>query len=266
MGIARELSALSDQSLKNNPDYKTSKIKQRIANESEINNLAPEKCSFYTARIIRNVQVTESPDWLKTKIESIGLRSINNVVDITNFVMMEMGQPLHAFDYNTLKGGICVRKASEGEKFTALDGLTYELSIDDLVIADKMKAIAIAGIMGGTDTGITEKSQDVLLESAHFLSSSIRKSSRNLGLSTDSSYRFERGVDPSQIIRSSELATKLILELAGGEAEEEIIVSGEVEDSNTIISLDSTKCRAVLGHSIETVSYTHLTLPTIYSV
>ena len=251
LGIARELSALSDQSLKNNPDYKTSKIKQRIANESEINNLAPEKCSFYTARIIRNVQVTESPDWLKTKIESIGLRSINNVVDITNFVMMEMGQPLHAFDYNTLKGGICVRKASEGEKFTALDGLTYELSIDDLVIADKMKAIAIAGIMGGTDTGITEKSQDVLLESAHFLSSSIRKSSRTLGLSTDSSYRFERGVDPSQIIGSSELATKLILELAGGEAEEEIIVSGEVEDSNTIISLDSTKCRAVLGHSIE---------------
>ena len=251
LGIARELSALSERSLKDNPDYTFSKTPQRIAKESEINNLAQKKCSFYTTRIIRNVHVTESPDWLKTKIESIGLRSINNIVDITNFVMMEMGQPLHAFDYNALKGGICVRQAKEGEKINALDGFNYDLSTDDLVIADETKAIAIAGIMGGADTGITGKSQDVLLESAHFLSSSIRKSSRKLGLSTDSSYRFERGVDPGQIIGSSELATKLILELAGGKAEDKTVVFGTSEDSLTSISLDSDKCRAVIGHNIK---------------
>ena len=251
LGIARELSALSDTKLKGNSDYTSSENSQRIANESEINNLSSKTCSFYTTRIIRNVHVAESPDWLKTKIESIGLRSINNIVDITNFVMMEMGQPLHAFDFNTLEGGICVRPAKDGEKFTALDGLSYGLSIDDLVIADEMKAIAIAGIIGGTDTGITEKSQDVLLESACFLSSSIRKSSRSLGISTDSSYRFERGVDPSQIIGSSELATKLILELAGGKAEKETVIFNADQDSLPSISLDADKCRAVLGHNLK---------------
>ena len=131
LGIARELSALSDKKLKGNPDYTLSETPQRIADKSEANILSPEKCSLYTTRIIRNVQVTESPHWLKTKIESIGLRSINNIVDITNYVMMEMGQPLHAFDFNTLEGGICVRPAKEGEKFTALDGLNYNLSTDD---------------------------------------------------------------------------------------------------------------------------------------
>jgi len=251
LGIARELSALSDKKLKGNPDYTLSKTPQRIADKSEANILSPEKCSLYTTRIIRNVQVTESPHWLKTKIESIGLRSINNIVDITNYVMMEMGQPLHAFDFNTLEGGICVRPAKEGEKFTALDGLNYNLSTDDLVIADENKAIAIAGIMGGADTGITEKSQDVLLEAAYFLSPSIRKSSRSLGLSTDSSYRFERGVDPSQVIGSSELATKLILELAGGKADKETLISNAYEDSLPSISLDPDKCRSVLGHNLK---------------
>jgi len=251
LGIARELSALSDKKLKGNSDYAFSENPQRIANASEIDNLAQKKCNLYTTRIIKNVHVAQSPDWLKSKIESIGLRSINNIVDITNFVMMEMGQPLHAFDLNTLEGGICVRAAKDGEKFTALDGLDYELSMDDLVIADKMKAIAIAGIMGGANTGITESSQDVLLESAHFLPSSIRKSSRSLGISTDSSYRFERGVDPSQIIGSSELATKLILELAGGEAETETVIFNANQDSLPSISLDADKCRAVLGHNLK---------------
>ena len=251
LGIARELSALSGKNLKGNSDYAISETPHRIADKSEINNLDPKKCSLYTTRLIKNVKVSKSPYWLKTKIESIGLRSINNIVDITNFVMMEMGQPLHAFDSHDIKGGICVRPAKESEKFAALDDLNYDLSIDDLVISDDMKAIAIAGIMGGANTGITEKSQDVLLESAYFIPSSIRKSSQRLGLSSDSSYRFERGVDPSQVIGASELATKLILELAGGRAEKEIVVFGETAEAPPNVPLDAEKCRELLGHHLK---------------
>ncbi len=155
------------------------------------------------------MKVGPSPDWLRAKLESIGLRAINNVVDVTNFVMMASGQPLHAFDAAKVRGTLRVRQAKEGEQFLALDGKTYALAPTDLMIADDEKALAIAGIMGGEDSGVTAATTDVLLEAAVFDAASIRRTSRRLGLSSDSSYRFERGVWPGGVERASLCAAKL---------------------------------------------------------
>ena len=147
-------------------------------------------CPFYTARLIRGVKVGPSPQWLADRLTAVGLRPINNVVDVTNYVLLETGQPLHAFDLAKLEGGIVVRAAREGEMLKALDGSELKLRAHDLVIADTRKAVALAGVMGGEETGVTEATTDLLLESAWFEPSRVRKSSRELGLSTDSSYRF----------------------------------------------------------------------------
>ena len=177
----------------------------------------PDLCPIYTGRIIKGVKVGPSPEWLKNRMESIGLRSVNNIVDITNFVLMETGQPLHAFDYNALEGKqIIVRLAKQGEKIQAIDGKEYQLAADTLVIADARKPVAIAGIMGGKQTEVTERTTDILLESAYFQPGCIRKSSRWLKLSSDSSYRFERGVVPDEITPASDRAIELILASAGG--------------------------------------------------
>jgi phenylalanyl-tRNA synthetase beta chain len=218
IGIAREISALCGGKIK----YPVSKIKScgKIpADTVEIRDGA--LCPRYTARIIRNVKVTESPAWLQERLKSVGLRPINNIVDITNFVLLELGQPLHAFDIALLEGGkIIVRRAAEGEKIIALDGREYKLRNSHLVICDVRKPVALAGIMGGEHSGVTEKTTDVLLESAYFNPSNIRSSSRELGISSDSSYRFERGVDFDMVLKASDRASELILELAGGEATE----------------------------------------------
>ena len=196
------------------------------------------------------MKVGPSPKWLQGRLEAIGLRPINNIVDITNFVLMEMGQPLHAFDTAKLDGGIHVRQATPSEKLVALDGETYELEPSDTVIADASKGLAIAGVMGGEESGVTESTTDVLLESAYFIPQRIRKTSHRLDLSSDSSYRFERGVDPQQVLAASELATKLILDLAGGEAEAETQVAGEPPVLSTEVEIDHAKCRKLLGDEI----------------
>src|SRR5450755_1644986 len=167
---------------------------------------ALRECPFYSARRIENVTVRPSPDWVRTKLEAVGLRSINNIVDIANFVMLEIGQPLHAFDADKLTGGINVRLANENEKFLALDGKTYSLGPDNLVVADDARAVGIAGVMGGEDTGVTETTKNVLLESAYFRPGSVRRTARKLNLPSDSSYRFERGVDPAMILPASHRA------------------------------------------------------------
>ena len=169
----------------------------------------------YTARRISGVKVAQSPDWLRTKLESIGLRAINNVVDVTNFVMMASGQPLHAFDAAKVRGTLRVRQATDGEQFLALDGKIYTLASGDLVIADDAQALAIAGVTGGAESGVTEATTDVLLESATFEAASVRRTSRRLGLSSDSSYRFERGVWLDGVERASLCAAKYIAELGG---------------------------------------------------
>ncbi|MCK4847158.1 MAG: phenylalanine--tRNA ligase subunit beta, partial [Deltaproteobacteria bacterium] len=172
----------------------------------------------YTARIIEGVKVGESPDWLKERLTAHGLRAINNVVDATNYILLELGQPLHAFDLAKISGDyITVRTAKEGESITTIDEVERTLTGDMLVIADEAGAQAIAGVMGGSATEVDENTTDLLLESAHFLPSSVRRTSRLLGLSSDSSYRFERGVDISGVALALDKLTELIVKLAGGE-------------------------------------------------
>lgn len=246
LGLARELAALTGLPLKSERDHAKAITKQKL----ETSNLkleTPSACPLYTARLIKGVKVGPSPEWLRRRLESIGLRPINSIVDITNFVLMEMGQPLHAFDLDKLNGGIVVRMAAEGEKFLALDGQTYALQTDDLVIADSQRPVAIAGVMGGEETGVTDTTVNVLLESAYFAPSGIRRTSRRLGLSSDSSYRFERGIDPQQVLGASELATKLILSIAGGTAEEVVLIAGEAPTLVGEVTLDEDRTRRLLG-------------------
>jgi phenylalanyl-tRNA synthetase beta chain len=163
---------------------------------------------------------------------------------------METGQPLHAFDLGKLEGGIVVRNAREGEGLAALDGSNLKLRTHDLVIADAKKSVALAGVMGGAETGVTEATTDLLLESAWFEPSRVRKTSRELGISTDSSYRFERCVDPEGVMSASARATELILQVAGGAAESEVLVAGQPTVSGATVSLDNNRCRALLGCDI----------------
>lgn len=249
LGVARELAALAKKPLKGRAHYGESKTPARAAKADEVR-LESEACPLYTARIIRGVKVAESPAWLKHKLESIGLRPINNLVDITNYVLMETGQPLHVFDLAKLDGGIVVRQATEGETFLALDGKEYTLESGDLVIADSTKAVAIGGVMGGEESGVTEATTDVLLEAAFFNPQSIRRTARRLGLHSDSSYRFERGVDPLQVAGVSEFATKLILDLAGGKADAELLVAGSPGEGPAPVALDNDFCRRVIGADI----------------
>lgn len=250
LGLAREVAAVTDRKLESHPIV-ASATKTRPAAGDALKIDADSACPFYSARVIKGVTVAESPEWLKSRLEAIGLRPINNIVDITNFVLMEMGQPLHAFDMAKLDGGIHVRLAKPGEKLTALDEEVYELCAADTVIADAKQPLAIAGVMGGAGSGVTGTTTDVLLEAAYFHPPSIRRTSHRLTLSSDSSYRFERGVDPQQVLGASDLATKLILELAGGTAEEVIQVAGEIPVLNGEVELDHAHCTRLLGHKIE---------------
>jgi len=176
-------------------------------------------CPRYTGRIISNIKVGPSPEWLQKRIKAIGLRPINNVVDISNFVLFETGQPLHAFDFDKLsKGKIIVRKAKEGEEIVSIDGIKRKLNSQTLIIADDKLPVAIAGIMGGKNTEVTESTKTILVESAYFNPAMIRKASKSLGLGSDSSYRFERGVDFQAVGAASDRAAALILQSAGGEA------------------------------------------------
>ncbi|MBI3854099.1 MAG: phenylalanine--tRNA ligase subunit beta, partial [Planctomycetes bacterium] len=178
---------------------------------------ARELCPRYTARAVLGVKVGPSPSWLVQRLEAAGIRSVNNVVDITNFVLLESGQPLHAFDARLVRGKkIVVRRANAGEKIVAIDGKEYGLTPDNLVIADAERAVAIAGVMGGKESEISNATVDVLIESAQFDPVSIRRTARRLGLSSDSSYRFERGVDHETVDWASRRAVQLIFELAGG--------------------------------------------------
>src|SRR5213079_942698 len=210
-GLARETAALSGKKLKSMPgDVKIEIKRSGVAID------ATRECPFFSGRKVDNVKVGPSPQWLRANIESVGIRSINNIVDISNFVMLELGQPTHAFDADKLTGGINVRFARAGEKFLALDGKTYSLTPDNVVVADQERAVGIAGVMGGEESGVTEMTKSILLESAYFLPTSVRRTARNLNLPSDASYRFERGVDPQMVLRASQRGTELIREITGG--------------------------------------------------
>src|SRR5438874_5092010 len=212
---------------------------------------ALRECPFYSARRIENVKVGPSPHWLRARIESVGIRSINNVVDVSNFMMLELGQPTHAFDADKLSGEINVRLARKGETFLALDGKTYALTPENLVIADDERAVGIAGVMGGEESGVNESTKNVLLESAYFLPASIRRTARDLNLQSDASYRFERGVDPQMILPASRRATELICEIAGAKPAATIVVAGELPPDPADVSLSYEKCSRVIGVAID---------------
>lgn len=211
---------------------------------------APDASSFYSIRRIDGVKVAPSPEWLRKRLESVGLRPINNIVDITNFVMFETGQPLHAFDAGTVAGALGVRMAAEGEKFTALDGSEHQLTPCDPVIADSKGAQALAGITGGKASGVSDGTTSILLESAVFTPGIIRRAARAHGLSTDSSYRFERGVDAAGALAASARATALILESAGGTAASELAIAGSLP-APRVVALRGDRVRSLLGIDLD---------------
>ena len=216
IGIAREISALTGNPLKL-PEVKLSETGSPVQQSVAVRIEDPELCPRYTARVIRGVKIAPSPDWLKSALEKVGVRSISNVVDVTNYVMLETGQPLHAFDYHLLAkaGGaappsIVVRRATDGEKFMTLDGQERTLTSQMLLIADETKAVALAGVMGGQNSEINLNTVDVLVESACFKPQNIRATSKKLELRSESSYRFERGADVGVCDWVSQRAAQLL--------------------------------------------------------
>src|SRR5881275_1370444 len=245
-GLAREIAALTGKKLKS-----TARESKIPVKKTGVTIASTHECPFFSARKIDNVTVGPSPQWLRAKIESVGTRSINNIVDISNFIMLELGQPTHAFDANKLKGGINVRLARDGEQFLALDGKTYSLKPDSCVVADQERAVGIGGVMGGEETAVTDSTKNILLEAAYFLPASIRRTARNLNLSSDASHRFERGVDPDMILRASHRATELMREIAGGTPAKEIHAAGKLPADPANVSLSYEKCDRVIGVSIK---------------
>ena len=219
LGIAREISVIQDSKLKIQDS--ADRLESENLNLELVKIEDADLCHRFTARIIRNVKIGASPEWLVKRLEAVGERSINNVADITNFVMHELGNPMHSFDFKKLaENRIVVRRAKSGEIIKTLDELERKLDETMLVICDAEKPVAVGGVMGGFASGITEETTDVLLEVAYFNRDSIRQTSRKLKLSTEASHRFERGVDIENLIRASNRATELICELAGGEADD----------------------------------------------
>ncbi len=234
-GLAREISCVLNKPLKTNfnNDIKTIEKSSKDKVSVEVQN--PEMCPRFTGRYIEGVKVGPSPDWLKRRLESIGMNSINNVVDVTNYVMMELGQPLHAYDSSLIGGnGIVVSKAKENEKFKTLKEQDLTLKGTELMIRDKQKPVGLAGVMGGMNSGIQDSTVNVFVESAYFTAETVRKSSRAHGISSESSYRFSRGVDPAMTLIAMNRCCQLILETAGGSA------YGDHHDTNpNIVALKS---------------------------
>ncbi|MGF1573812.1 MAG: phenylalanine--tRNA ligase subunit beta [Sumerlaeia bacterium] len=247
VGLARDLAVKVKGSLKL-PEVKFSELEEKVDTKARITVEAKADCPRYSARVIRNVKVQQSPLWLRRRLESAGIRPINNIVDVTNYVMMEFGHPLHAFDLNTLKNKhVVVRNAKPGESMTLLDDSTVQLEPTDLVISDEEKAIALAGIMGGANSVITESTTDVLLEAAYFTPSTIRRTAKRIGRSTDASYRFERGTDYEKLLTSLHRAAQLIAEFSEGQIYKgHIDVVGKLPARDSIV-LSIARLNTLLG-------------------
>jgi len=216
IGVAREIAALTGKKLRA-PESILQEDDEDINGITSVQILDADLCPRYTARIVKNIAIRPSPFWIRRRLESVGLRAINNVVDVTNFVMLEWGQPLHAFDYRFLEEGrIVVRRSRQGETFVSLDEKERTLKSDTLMICDGVKPVAIGGIMGGLNSEVKADTRMVLLESAYFDPVSIRKSSRWLSMSTDAAFRFERGIDPDGVVRALNRAAQLIADFSGG--------------------------------------------------
>jgi len=248
-GLAREVAAVTNcgfvdkvPALKEDNSDKDDKVEVIID--------SPD-CKRYSARIITGVKVGESPPALKARLEAHGMRPVNNVVDATNCILLEMGQPLHAFDLSKLSGPITARQAREGEAITAIDGSEYKLKESMLVIADERGPQAIAGIMGGAGSEVTEETTDIMLESAYFAAAAVRRTSRKLGLNSDSSYRFERGVDIESVTLALDRAAELIIELAGGKTRGSVTDAYPVQKKQETITFDISRAERLLGMRFE---------------
>ena len=252
IGVVREIRAETGNPLKL-PQVDFNEDETDIREITSVTIDAPDLCPRYAARVIRGVKVGQSPAWLQQRLESVGVGVINNIVDITNFVLMEYGQPLHAFDYHKLaENRIVVRRAAAGENITTLDEIDRELTSDMLVIADAEKPVALAGVMGGYDSEITETTADVLLESAYFNPSSIRATAKALGISTEASYRFERGADPGAVLAALDRAAQLIAELAGGSICKGVVDVYPGQQPLTEIELRPERVNFILGTTLDT--------------
>ena len=258
IGVARDLIAFlnfhekQDVSL-NLPNVDAFKVD---SNDLKINITVEdnEKAPRYTGVTLNNTKVAPSPNWLQQSLRAIGLMPINNVVDVTNYVMHELGTPLHAFDATVVNGNVLVRKAKQGEKIVTLDGVERELSTEDLVIANANEAMCIAGVFGGNKSGVSEKTTSIFLEAAYFNPISVRKTAKRHGLNTDASFRFERGVDPNRVIYAMKRAALLIKKLAGGEISMEPVDVYPMTIEKVAIAFRFDKCRAVIGKSIDNAS------------
>ena len=251
-GLAREIAAVTGLPFEEDISYSYPESEQHVSEEIAVEVWDPDLCPRYAARVIKDVAIAESPLWLKARLVYAGLRPINNVVDVTNYVLWALGQPLHAFDLDTIRGRkIIVRRAYPGEEITTLDGVLRRLNSEVLVIADAERASGIAGVMGGSDTEITPATRSVLLEGANFSGPSIMRTEAALGLRTEASTRYEKGLDPEMIPLALDLACKLFAELCGG-----TVLGGTLDIRSTVrepraITLRPSRVRHVLGKEVE---------------
>lgn len=247
LGVAREVAVATNGRVAL-PEDQPSRVEGRAESFTAVEIRDVDLCPRYAGRVVRGVEIKPSPDWLVNRLEAIGQRAINNVADITNYVLHEQGQPLHAFDLAKLtENRIVVRRAQSGEKIKTLDGVERGLDGEMLVIADAVRPVAVAGVMGGEDSEISGETRDVLIESAYFTPSSVRRTSRLLGLRTEASHRFERGVDYAGVLRAQERCVALICELAGGTATENAIDVYPKHIEPPVVSLRPERVKALTG-------------------
>ncbi len=251
IGVARDLSAIFKSKFQI-PRVNIEEAGEKASKYAKVEIVDTKNCPRYSSRVIRGVSIKESPDWLKRRLKNIGLRPINNIVDVTNYIMYETGQPLHAFDLENLaEHKIIVRSTDKETSFTTLDSKLRKLPAGTLMICDGEKHVAIAGVMGGENSEVTSGTKNILIESAYFNPSSIRNTSKALGLSTDASYRFERGIDPDGTVYAAERAAQLIVQLAGGNVLKGIIDEYPAKIESKEIRLRFERVEKILGYKIE---------------
>jgi phenylalanyl-tRNA synthetase beta chain len=250
IGVARELAAATGKELII-PKIELDESDKDVTEFAGVQIDEPDLCGRYTARIIEGIKVGPSPEWLRKRLEAVGQRSVNNVVDATNYAMMETGQPPHAFDYDKVaQGRIIVRKARAGERIVSIDGTQCDLNTDMLVIADPNGPVAVAGVMGGLDTEVSEKTVAILLEDAHFDPVSVRTTSRKLGLPSEASFRFERTVDIEMIDWASRRTAQLMIQVGGGKVAKGVVDVYPGKPEQKKVTLRLSRLNKLLGIEI----------------
>jgi phenylalanyl-tRNA synthetase beta chain len=252
LGLAREIAALTGVPLHANAPRRVRERSGVITEQVRVSIADPDLCPRYAARVVTGVQVAPSPAWMRWRLEAAGIRALNNLVDVTNYVMVERGQPLHAFDLPSLAGAeIIVRRARDIATLRTLDGQDRVLTPDDLLICDRDRGVAIAGVMGGENSEVREQTTEVLLESAYFTPETVRRTARRLGLRSEASYRFERGVDPQGTVFALNRAAALLTEFAGGQVSRGVIDVCPQPLTPTVIPLRAQRVRSFLGAVVE---------------